>query len=107
MRALITGCLLLMLAGCGSYSQARYDDLGNFKRNHFGDVQRAREGKLTAPELRSSLQSIDAALLAEAAHNTKIDLGKLQKSLEGESDDLTAELFDGDNGRSGSGPDGG
>jgi hypothetical protein len=97
------------IAGCGSYSQARADDLDNLKRNHVQDVERALEGKLTAVELRSSLESIDKAILAE--HTLKggeADLEALRAKLEAASDAHVASLFNGDTGRSGSGPtDGG
>lgn len=89
-----------LLAGCGSYSQARYDDLGAFKRNHGQDVERALADELTAIELRSSLESIDKAMLAELAlQGGEADLEKARQQLEAESDQAVADLFNGDTGR--------
>lgn len=91
---------VLLLAGCGAYSQARYDDLQAFKRNHVQDVERAADDKLTAPELRSSLESIDKAILAELAHKGgEADLEAEREKLLEASDQATAKLFDGDTGR--------
>lgn len=92
---------LIFLAGCaGDFSQARVDDLDANKRNHVQDVERAMDDKLTAVELRSSLKSIDDAILAENAHKGKeVDLEALRAKLEAESDKAVAALFDGDTGR--------
>lgn len=106
--ALLLAASCLLLAGCGTYSQARVDDLENNKRNHVQDVERAKAGKLTAVELRASLDSIDKAILAEYAHQgNDANLDEIRAKLEKASDDHVAALFDGDTGRSGSGPDGG
>lgn len=93
-------CAAFMLAGCGSFSQARVDGHNESKQNHVRDVRRALEGKLTAVELRSSLESIDKQILAEYAHKgSDADLEELRLMLLKQSDDYVAQLFDGDNGR--------
>lgn len=98
---LIAVFAVLTIAGCGTYSQARVDDLEAAKRNHVQDVERAQEGKLTAVELRSSLASIDNAILAEHAHKgDEAALEALKAKLEKQSDEHVAKLFNGDNGRS-------
>lgn len=101
-------CMLAVLASaCGSYSSARRADLDQMKDNQVHTVKRALEDKLTAVEMRSSLETIDKAILAEEAHKGKeANLEKVRKELLEESDKAVAELFDGDNGREapGSGP---
>lgn len=92
---------MLALAGCAEFSHARVTDLENNKRNHVRDVERALNGELTAVELRSSLDSIDKAIIAEhALKGDEAELEALRAKLEAESDKLVADLFDGDNGRS-------
>jgi len=97
------------LAGCGSYSQARVDEYQQFKRNHVQDVERARDDMLSPVELRNSLESIDKAILAEhGLKGSEADLETVRVELRDASDNLVADLFDGDNGRTspetGSGP---
>lgn len=95
---LIVGVFALALTGCGSFSQGRYDDLANAKRDLQRGVERTQQGKYTAVEHRSSLESRDDAMLAEWAHKGE-GLDELRKKLSDESDKMTAALFDGDTGR--------
>lgn len=99
-RLILLSLTALMLAGCGEFSQLRYDGLTQLKRNHAEDVERAADGKLTAVELRSSMESYDKSLLdEEALKGNDADLEKLRQQLEGDSDQIVKNQFNGDNGR--------
>lgn len=93
--------LALALSACGStYSQQRADEYDQFHRNTVETADRALDDKLTAIELRSHLESIDKARLAEqAARGSDVDLDAYREQYKAESDKAVADLFDGDNGR--------
>ena len=100
MRMTIWSLVTLALAGCGNFSQARLDDLDLIKTNTVHVVTREHEDKLTASELRIALETIDKAALGELAHKGKeADLEAARAKRLKESDDATAALFNGDNGR--------
>lgn len=94
-----TFAMLLLLAtlcaaGCSNFDARRVTTTQQLKQNHIEDVERALQGKLTDNELRSSLQSYDAAAIEEQAKSGK-GLDELQKQMQAQTDAEVKRLFPG------------
>lgn len=101
-RMTIAVLVLMALASsaCANYSAARDQAWKEAKEDSIVTIERAMAGKLKAPEMRSFLESFDKSRISEnALKGNESELGPLQKQLESDSDEATAKLFNGDNGR--------
>lgn len=94
---LVTLASALLAAGCSNFDQRRIDTTDQLKQNYAEDVKRAREGKLTDIESRSTLQSFDVAALEELAKKgNKAKLEEERVKREAESEQLVKDIFGGE-----------
>lgn len=84
--------LTICASGCTSYDAFREKTILDLKESHIKVVTRAKEGKLSDVEFRSSLKTYDDAVLDERAKSGS-GLKELQESSSKASDEATKKLF--------------
>lgn len=80
--------------GCSNYDAYRIRTLEGLKESHSKVVERAKEGKLTKIEFRTSLKTYDDSMLDEQAKSGS-GLEELREKTTKESDELANKLFPG------------
>lgn len=84
--------VVLCSSACSNYDSFRIRTIEGLKESHSKVVERAKEGKLSKIEYRSSLETYDKAMLDEQAKNGS-GLAEMQKKNEAASDAEADRLF--------------